>query len=69
MTHLSGFRLGIALYLGTILKGVLSITIITGTSLLQNNAVSQSQRGAANGISTTAMSFFKAIAPAGAGAL
>uniref|UniRef100_A0A0E0BEZ3 Major facilitator superfamily (MFS) profile domain-containing protein n=1 Tax=Oryza glumipatula TaxID=40148 RepID=A0A0E0BEZ3_9ORYZ len=54
MTHLSGFRLGIALYLGTILKGVLS---------------SQSQRGAANGISTTAMSFFKAIAPAGAGAL
>ncbi|XP_040384806.1 protein ZINC INDUCED FACILITATOR 1 isoform X1 [Oryza brachyantha] len=69
MTHLPGFRLGIALYLATILKGVLSITIITGTSLLQNNAVSQSQRGAANGISTTAMSFFKAIAPAGAGAL
>uniref|UniRef100_A0A0D9XWL8 Major facilitator superfamily (MFS) profile domain-containing protein n=1 Tax=Leersia perrieri TaxID=77586 RepID=A0A0D9XWL8_9ORYZ len=54
MPHLSGFRLWIALYLGTILKGVLS---------------SQSQRGAANGISTTAMSFFKAIAPAGAGAL
>ncbi|BAF29101.1 Os12g0132500 [Oryza sativa Japonica Group] len=54
MTHLSGLRLGIALYLGTILKGVLS---------------SQSQRGAANGISMTAMSFFKAIAPAGAGAL
>uniref|UniRef100_A0A0D9XNT3 Major facilitator superfamily (MFS) profile domain-containing protein n=1 Tax=Leersia perrieri TaxID=77586 RepID=A0A0D9XNT3_9ORYZ len=69
MPHLAGFRLGIALYLGTILKGVLSMTIITGTSLLQNNAVSQSQRGAANGISTTAMSFFKAIAPAGAGAL
>ncbi|KAL5204100.1 hypothetical protein ABZP36_008971 [Zizania latifolia] len=69
MTYLPGFRLGIALYLATILKGVLSITIITGTSLLQNNAVSQSQRGAANGISTTAMSFFKAIAPAGAGAL
>ncbi|EEC68817.1 hypothetical protein OsI_37381 [Oryza sativa Indica Group] len=69
MTHLSGLRLGIALYLGTILKGVLSITIITGTSLLQNNAVSQSQRGAANSISMTAMSFFKAIAPAGAGAL
>ncbi|KAL6595634.1 hypothetical protein ACP70R_047974 [Stipagrostis hirtigluma subsp. patula] len=69
MTHLSGIRLGLALYFATIVKGVLSITIITGTSLLQNYAVPQSQRGAANGISTTAMSFFKAIAPAGAGAL
>ncbi|KAL5203574.1 hypothetical protein ABZP36_008445 [Zizania latifolia] len=69
MTHLSGFRLGIALYLAAILKDVLSMTITTGTSLLQNNAVSQSQRGASNGISTTAMSFFKAVAPAGAGVL
>ncbi|XP_062182722.1 probable peptide/nitrate transporter At3g43790 [Phragmites australis] len=69
MTHLSGFKLGIALYLATIVKGVLAITILTGTSLLQNYAVPQSQRGAANGISATAMSFFKAIGPAGAGAL
>jgi hypothetical protein len=29
----------------------------------------QEQRGTANGISTTAMSFFKAIAPIGAGIL
>ena len=29
----------------------------------------QEQRGTANGISTTAMSFFKSIAPVGAGAL
>jgi hypothetical protein len=29
----------------------------------------QHQRGAANGIAATAMSFFKAIGPAGAGAL
>ncbi|KAL6905685.1 hypothetical protein ACP4OV_003286 [Aristida adscensionis] len=69
MTHLSGFTLGLALYLAAIVKGVLSMTIITGTSLLQNYAVPQGQRGAANGISTTAMSFFKAIAPAGAGVL
>ncbi|TVT99584.1 hypothetical protein EJB05_55012, partial [Eragrostis curvula] len=45
------------------------ITASTGISLLQNNAVCQEQRGTANGISTTAMSFFKAIAPIGAGAI
>ncbi|KAG2559876.1 hypothetical protein PVAP13_8KG026551 [Panicum virgatum] len=44
-----------------------SITRVTGTSLLQNNAVPQEQRGAANGIATTAMSLSKAFAPAGAG--
>jgi hypothetical protein len=31
--------------------------------------VPQGQRGAANGIATTAMSLFKAIAPAGAGVI
>ncbi|KAG2555678.1 hypothetical protein PVAP13_8NG035802 [Panicum virgatum] len=44
-----------------------SITRVTGTSLLQNNAVPQEQRGAANGVATTAMSLSKAFAPAGAG--
>ncbi|KAM0843223.1 hypothetical protein ACQ4PT_057858 [Festuca glaucescens] len=48
---------------------VASITSGTGICLLQNNAVRQEQRGTANGISTTAMSFFKAIAPIGAGIL
>ncbi|KAL5204576.1 hypothetical protein ABZP36_009447 [Zizania latifolia] len=69
MTHLSGIRLGLALYTATMIKSVLAITIITGTSLLQNNAVPQGQRGAANGIATTAMSLFKAAAPAGAGVI
>ncbi|TVT99581.1 hypothetical protein EJB05_55009, partial [Eragrostis curvula] len=78
ITHLSGFRLGLALYSATIVKALLGTTILTGTSLLQNYAVAiiakksqqpQSQRGAANGLSTTAMSFFKAIGPAGAGIL
>ncbi|TVU50734.1 hypothetical protein EJB05_02121, partial [Eragrostis curvula] len=54
MTHLSGYRLGLSLYLATIAKALLG---------------PQSQRGAANGLSTTAMSFFKAIGPAGAGIL
>ncbi|KAL6641947.1 hypothetical protein ACP70R_020128 [Stipagrostis hirtigluma subsp. patula] len=67
MTHLSGLKLGVALYSATMIKSMLAITISTGTSLLQNKAVPQEQRGAANGIATTAMSLFKAAAPAGAG--
>nr|CAB3462970.1 unnamed protein product [Digitaria exilis] len=56
--------------LGTVNSSrVASITATTGICLLQNNVVCQEQRGAANGISTTAMSFFKSIAPIGAGAL
>ncbi|CAA6656997.1 unnamed protein product [Spirodela intermedia] len=43
--------------------------INTGMILLQNNAVDQHQRGAANGIAMTLMSLFKAAAPAVGGAL
>ncbi|TVU50733.1 hypothetical protein EJB05_02120, partial [Eragrostis curvula] len=39
MTHLSGYRLGLSLYLATIVKALLGTTILTGTSLLQNYAV------------------------------
>ncbi|CAM0874381.1 unnamed protein product [Alopecurus aequalis] len=46
---------------------IAAVTIITGTFILQNNAVPQDQRGAANGLAMTGMSFFKAVAPAGAG--
>ncbi|PUZ43593.1 hypothetical protein GQ55_8G021400 [Panicum hallii var. hallii] len=67
MTNLSGIRLGVPLYIAAMLKSVFAITRVTGTSLLQNNAVPQEQRGAANGIATTAMSLSKAFAPAGAG--
>ncbi|KAF7043292.1 hypothetical protein CFC21_052674 [Triticum aestivum] len=69
MTHLSGTKLGLAIYFAAVIKGAFATTILTGTCILQNSAVSQNQRGAANGISTTAMSLFKAIAPAGAGVL
>uniref|UniRef100_A0A0E0MJB1 Peptidase C14 caspase domain-containing protein n=2 Tax=Oryza punctata TaxID=4537 RepID=A0A0E0MJB1_ORYPU len=65
----AGIRLGVALYSAAMIKSVFAITIITGTSLLQNKAVPQGQRGAANGIATTAMSLFKAVAPAGADSL
>uniref|UniRef100_A0ACD5YHK7 Uncharacterized protein n=1 Tax=Avena sativa TaxID=4498 RepID=A0ACD5YHK7_AVESA len=67
MTYLSGAKLSFVLYSAAMMKSVLGITISTGTCLLQNNAVRQDQRGTANGISTSAMSFFKAISPIGAG--
>ncbi|KAJ3684370.1 hypothetical protein LUZ61_013534 [Rhynchospora tenuis] len=67
MTYLSGPMLSIVVNCASVLKNILSVTIITGTFILQNNAVPQDQRGAANGISMTAMSLFKAIAPAAAG--
>jgi len=45
------------------------VSAITGLLILQNRAVDQSQRGAANGIAMTAMSLFKTVGPAGAGIL
>ncbi|KAK3139261.1 hypothetical protein QOZ80_5AG0380370 [Eleusine coracana subsp. coracana] len=67
MTYLSEPGLSILLNIASVIKNNLAVTIITGTFLLQNNAVPQDQRGAANGLSMTGMSFFKAVAPAGAG--
>nr|GEW45305.1 protein zinc induced facilitator-like 1-like isoform X1 [Tanacetum cinerariifolium] len=66
---LSGFMLAFTLNVASIVKNVLSVSIITGTFMLQNSAVDQHQRGAANGISMTLQSIFKAIGPACGGAL
>ncbi|CAJ1977974.1 unnamed protein product [Sphenostylis stenocarpa] len=66
---LSGIALYTLLTIASILKNILSVTINTGLFLLQNRAVEQHQRGAANGISMTGMSLFKAIGPATVGAL
>ncbi|KAF7824803.1 protein ZINC INDUCED FACILITATOR-LIKE 1-like [Senna tora] len=66
---LSGFVLHLMINIASILKFCLSATIITGLFILQNRAVEQHQRGAANGISMTAMSVFKALGPAGGGAV
>ncbi|KAL9298254.1 hypothetical protein ACSQ67_024150 [Phaseolus vulgaris] len=66
---LSGVALTIVIVIASILKNILSTTIITGLFLLQNRAVEQHQRGAANGISMTCMSLFKAIGPATGGAV
>lgn len=67
MTHLSGTALSVVLNIASILKINLASTIISSSFILQNNAVPQDQRGAANGLSVTVMSLFKSIAPAAAG--
>lgn len=69
MTYLSGAKLSFALYSAVMMRSIVAISASTGIFLLQNNVVRQEQRGTANGIATTAMSFFKAIAPIGAGIL
>ncbi|MCD7465543.1 Protein ZINC INDUCED FACILITATOR-LIKE 1 [Datura stramonium] len=66
---LSGIALSVAINFASVMKNALSISIITGLFILQNKAVDQRQRGAANGIAMTAMSIFKAFGPAGGGAL
>ncbi|KAL5568747.1 hypothetical protein UlMin_025322 [Ulmus minor] len=66
---LSGVGLFLLLNVASLVKNVLSISIVTGLFILQNRAVDQEQRGAANGIAMTAMSLFKAVGPAVGGAL
>ncbi|KAF5728816.1 hypothetical protein HS088_TW21G00970 [Tripterygium wilfordii] len=69
LATLSGFSLAVMLNCASAIKNVLSVSIITGMFILQNNAVEQHQRGAANGIAMTGMSLFKAVGPAGGGAI
>ncbi|XP_030509357.2 protein ZINC INDUCED FACILITATOR-LIKE 1-like isoform X2 [Cannabis sativa] len=69
IAKLSGLTLTLLVDLAVVLKNLVSICITTGLFLLQNKAVGQSQRGAANGMSMAAMSLFKAAGPAGGGAI
>lgn len=69
LATLSGFRLSMLVNVASVMKNVLSVSIITGLFLLQNKAVDQHQRGAANGIAMTGMSLFKAVGPAGGGTI
>ncbi|CAM8968314.1 unnamed protein product [Rhodiola kirilowii] len=66
---LHGTELAVLINLASTIKNVLSVSICTGLFILQNRAVSQNQRGAANGISLAAMSTFKAVGPAIGGTL
>ncbi|KAM6584435.1 hypothetical protein CsatB_011437 [Cannabis sativa] len=66
---LSGVALFVVLNIANMLKSFLAASLITGLFILQNRAVDQEQRGAANGLSMTAMSLFKAVGPAVGGAV
>ncbi|XP_057999998.1 protein ZINC INDUCED FACILITATOR-LIKE 1 isoform X4 [Hevea brasiliensis] len=66
---LKGLGLTLLIDCASVLKNVLCVSITTGLFLLQNRAVAQKQRGAANGISMSAMSFFKAVGPASGGSI
>ncbi|CAJ2657239.1 unnamed protein product [Trifolium pratense] len=66
---LSGIALYIVISIASILKNMIIVTITTALFLLQNRAVEQHQRGAANGISLTAMSLFKTFGPATGGTI
>ncbi|TYH36979.1 hypothetical protein ES332_D12G009400v1, partial [Gossypium tomentosum] len=66
--HITVFLYFFSLVLVTI-PHELQVLLVTGLFILLNNAVPQSQREAANAISITAMSVFKAFGPAGGGAL
>ncbi|KAJ1375237.1 MFS transporter superfamily, partial [Sesbania bispinosa] len=69
IAKLSGITLYLVLNIASVLKNLLTATIITGIFLLVNRAVEQHQRGVANGIAMTGMSASKAIGPAVGGAL
>eukprot|EP00252_Welwitschia_mirabilis_P023771 TRINITY_DN6823_c0_g1_i3.p1 TRINITY_DN6823_c0_g1~~TRINITY_DN6823_c0_g1_i3.p1 ORF type:complete len:394 (+),score=54.15 TRINITY_DN6823_c0_g1_i3:463-1644(+) len=55
--------------LASLVKNILARSTYTAMFLLLNNSVAREQRGAANGISMTGMSLFKAIGPATAGCI
>ncbi|KAJ0974664.1 hypothetical protein J5N97_016629 [Dioscorea zingiberensis] len=69
MAMLSGAALFVLVNCATLLKNILSVSVITGLFILQNKAVPQHQRGAASGIAVASQSLFKAVAPACAGAI
>nr|GMD47045.1 protein ZINC INDUCED FACILITATOR-LIKE 1-like isoform X2 [Ipomoea batatas] len=69
IANLSGITLSLVLNCASLIKNILSTAIITGLLILQNKAVEQDQRAAANGVAMTGMSIFKTVGPIGAGAL
>ncbi|BAD81084.1 major facilitator superfamily antiporter [Oryza sativa Japonica Group] len=69
MANLYGLELKVLINIASLLKNMFAATITIACNILQNTAVTQEQRGVANGISVTLMSIFKAVAPAAAGIL
>jgi hypothetical protein len=69
IASLSGMVIWVVVAIVSCLKNVLTTMIFTASMILLNNSVPQDQRGAANGLSVSLASIFKAIGPAGGGAL
>jgi len=69
MVNLQGLELKVLINIASLMKNVFYATINIACNILQNTAVTQEQRGVANGISMTLMSLFKGVAPAAAGIL
>ncbi|KAL9240062.1 hypothetical protein vseg_014323 [Gypsophila vaccaria] len=69
MANLTGGTLKLVIDLSSALQNVLACSIITGMFLLQNRAVSQAQRGTANGLSLCVVSLANAVGPAAAGSI
>ncbi|XP_051146432.1 protein ZINC INDUCED FACILITATOR 1-like isoform X1 [Andrographis paniculata] len=69
IAKLNGIALSIVLNCASLVKNILSVSVLTGLAILQNNAVDQRQRGAANGISIALVSLLQTLGPAGGGAL
>jgi hypothetical protein len=66
---LSGLVLWVIVAIVSCLKNVFTTMVFTASMILLNNSVPQDQRGAANGLSVSLGSVFKAIGPGGGGAL
>ncbi|PON78116.1 Major facilitator [Parasponia andersonii] len=69
LAALSGVALWLLLNLASLMKNALSLLICTALIIMQNRAVGQEQRGAANGIAMTTMSLAKAVGPSMGGAM
>ncbi|PON33280.1 Tetracycline resistance protein/multidrug resistance protein [Parasponia andersonii] len=66
---LSGVTLWFLLNFASLLKNTLSLSIVTALFIMQNTAVEQEHRGAANGIAMTGVSLANAVGPAIGGTL
>lgn len=69
IAQLNGTWLWVIVISASILKNILSVSVMTASFILINNSVTSEQRGVANGVSMAFMSLFKAIGPASAGVL
>jgi hypothetical protein len=67
--QMHGTTLWVVLCLSSVVRFILSVTTLTASFLLVNNSVPQARRGVANGLSMSFGSLFKAIGPAGGGAI